>query len=269
MNFLGLLFRIINIGNVMKKVIHNESVKAGIVFDMDYTLVYPTVEFDVVFEKFFDVPLSTVSERWLGSIYDNPTAKGHEIIKYTFPDMSTEEAKEKAISFGLEWAKVHNIYPGCVDFLSTLKSNPLYKLGLLTNGPSDFQRAIIEFLDISKYFDVIVASGDEDVGVRKPNKDVFGIMAQKMNLSAESLFMLGDVIDKDIIPAVELGWGGIWIAPTVEIVEISPRISLQDLLSNSHSIQDNPLSIGWSDIEVESTSTLMALDQHQSNSYEF
>jgi len=262
MKFLSLMFRLINVGSVMKKVIHNESVKVGIVFDMDYTLVYPTVKFDAVFEKFFDVPLSTVSERWLGAIYENPMAKGHEIIKHTFPDMNTEEAQEKAVSFGLEWAKVHNIYPGCFEFLSTLKSNPVYKLGLLTNGPSDFQRAIVDFLDISKYFDVIVTSGDEDVGIRKPNKDVFNIMAQKMDLPAESLFMVGDVIDKDILPAVELGWGGIWITPNVEIVEIPNRISLQDLLSNSHVIQEKPLSIRWSDIEVEST--LIGQDQYES-----
>lgn len=224
--------------------------KKGIVFDMDYTLVYPTVKFDEVFQIFFDTPLNTVSERWLDAIYDNPRAKGYEIIKHTFPDMSIIEAQEKAVAFGLKWAKVHNIYPGCLAFLSNLKSKREYKLGLLTNSPSDFQRAIVDFLGISQYFDVIVASGDHDVGIRKPNAAVFSIMPQKMDLPG-SLFIIGDVIDKDIIlPAAALGWGGVWITPHVEKTESSSPVNLQDLLKSAHSIQDTPLSIGWSDINT-------------------
>lgn len=161
--------------------------KKGIVFDMDYTLVYPTIKFDEVFQYFFDTPLSTVSDRWLSAIYDNPRDKGYEIIKHTFPDMGAIEAQEKAVAFSLKWAKVHNIYPGCLAFLSNLKSKPEYKLGLLTNGPSDFQRTIVNFLGISQYFDVIVASGDHDVGIRKPNEGIFSIMAQKMELLPASL----------------------------------------------------------------------------------
>jgi hypothetical protein len=81
----------------------------GIVFDMDLTLIYPTVKFDKLFEDFFRVPHITVSETWLGTIYKNPLAKGYEVIQNTFPDISTADAEEKAMSFGLEWAKVHKI----------------------------------------------------------------------------------------------------------------------------------------------------------------
>lgn len=248
-----------------------ETIKKGIVFDMDYTLIYPTVKFDKVFDKVFNIPFSTVSDQWLGTIYSQPLAKGYDIVKSTFPEMSPSEAQEKADAIGLEWAKVHNIYPGCVEFLSALKSNPQYKLGLLTNGPSDLQRAIVEYFDMSKYFDVIIVSGDEDVGVRKPNPEVFRIMAKKMGLPAESLFMVGDVMEKEILPAVELGWGGIWITPNTEQIvkssnehKSSDSIKLQDLLKSSHSIQDKPLSISWADIEVESELIVRTPDQSNS-----
>jgi HAD superfamily hydrolase (TIGR01549 family) len=221
----------------------------GEMIQMDYTLVYPTVKFDEVFQNFFDTPLSTVSEKWLGAIYNNPKAKGYEIIRHTFPEMSIPEAQEKALEFGLEWAKVHNLYPGCMEFLRNLKANPEYKLGLLTNGPSDFQRAIVDFFEISECFDVIVASGDEDVGIRKPDSGVFDIMAQKMELPTESLFMIGDVMDKDILPAIKLGWGGIWVKPNVEKIGDS-HINFQDLLQDAYSISTEPLSITWSDISL-------------------
>lgn len=238
--------------NFMKK-----SAVRGLVFDMDYTLVYPTVKFDKVFEKFFDVPHHAVSDKWLGAIYNNPLDKGYQIIMHSFPNIDTVEAKAKAESFGLEWAKVHNIYPGCIEFLQALKANPDYKLGLLTNGPSDFQRAILDFLDIGKYFDVIVVSGD--VGVRKPNLEIFKIMAEKMQLSPESLVMVGDALEKEITPALELGWGGIWITPNTEQIFESNNedktincLNLQNLLENSYAMPTKPLEIRWSDIKVES-----------------
>lgn len=223
----------------------------GIIFDMDYTLIYPTVRFDKVFEDFFGVAHDTVSETWLDVIYNNPLATGHEVIRSTFPDISTVDAEEKATSFGLAWAKVHKIYPGCTEFLSSLKSNPQYKLGLLTNGPSDFQRAILDFLDLSKYFDVIVVSGDEEVGVRKPELEVFQIMSKKMDLQPDSLFMVGDALEKEILPALELGWGGLWIKPNIQTPDSTTQVPLQDLLANSYSTPSEPLSISWSNIYVE------------------
>ncbi len=221
----------------------------GIVFDMDYTLIHPIIKFSDVFENFFKVPHDSVSEAWLGTIYKEPLAKGVDIVRNTFPGI--EEVQEKAAAFGLEWAKAHEIYPGCVEFLSALKSNPKYKIGLLTNGPSDFQRVILEHLDLSKYFDVIVVSGDEDVGIRKPNLDVFRIMATKMQLPPESLFMVGDTKEKEILPALELGWGALWIKPDSVTREGEEIVSWENLLSTSHSMPNDPLSISWASIHVE------------------
>ncbi len=236
--------------------IKNSAIK-GIVFDMDYTLIYPGLEFDEVFEKFFGVPHHAVSDKWLGAIYNNPLDKGYEVIMRSFPNINISEAQAKAVSFAIEWAKVHNIYPGCIEFLRALKANSGYKLGLLTNGPSDFQRSIIDFLDIGKYFDVIVVSGD--VGVRKPEPEIFKITAKKMQLPPEFLFMVGDALEKEIVPALESGWGAIWIKPSTEQVANNTNnqknieeVNLQNLLENSYSMPTEPLTIGWSDIKIES-----------------
>lgn len=220
----------------------------GLVFDMDFTLIYPTIKFEEVFQEYFNIPFSNVSEKWLGAIYNDPKARGHKIIQRTFPDMSIDETKSKAEEFGLEWAKVHKIYPGCVEFLSSLRSNIDYKLGLLTNGPSDFQRAIINHFDITKLFDVIVVSGDDDVGVRKPNLEIFNIMARKMELAPDSLFMIGDIMDKDIKPAIEAGWGGIWVTPLSTEIKSKKPVKLQNLFDNSRNVQSEPLSIYWLDL---------------------
>ena len=48
----------------------------GIIFDLDHTLVYPRFEFEQVFEKFFSIPYSAVSDKWLGAIYNHPSGKG-------------------------------------------------------------------------------------------------------------------------------------------------------------------------------------------------
>ena len=48
------------------------------------------------------------------------------------------------------------------------------KLGLITNGLSEVQRARIKRLDLEQYFDAIVISAE--VGVAKPGKEIFDII---------------------------------------------------------------------------------------------
>ena len=59
------------------------------------------------------------------------------------------------------------VYPDAMDILQTLPG----KKGLVTNGPRLSQRMKIETFGLSKYFDVIVISGE--VGVAKPNPQIF------------------------------------------------------------------------------------------------
>lgn len=98
-------------------------------------------------------------------------------------------------------------YPGVDDLLADLKSN--YKLGLLTNGPSDIQWEKIEALGFDKHFDAIIVAGD--VGIYKPDVRVFELLLTKLSVAANHSLFVGDAYDADILGAQQAGMHTAWI----------------------------------------------------------
>lgn len=62
---------------------------------------------------------------------------------------------------------------------------------------------------ISNYFDMIIAS--DEVGVTKPNLEIFERVIKLVNLNPEDCVMVGDRLDNDIFPANKIGMKTIWI----------------------------------------------------------
>jgi len=98
-------------------------------------------------------------------------------------------------------------YPGINALLADLKAN--YKLGLLTNGPSDIQWEKIEALGFDQKFDAVIVAGD--VGIYKPDVRVFEMLLEKLGLTAEHSLFVGDSYDADILGAHQAGMYTAWI----------------------------------------------------------
>ena len=98
-------------------------------------------------------------------------------------------------------------YPGIDCLLADLKAN--YKLGLLTNGPSDIQWEKIKALGFDQKFDAVIVAGD--VGIYKPDVRVFEILLEKLSLTAEHSLFVGDSYDADILGAHRAGMYTAWI----------------------------------------------------------
>lgn len=71
-----------------------------------------------------------------------------------------------------------------------------YKLGLITNGPSDAQREKLDRVDASKYFETILISGD--FGRPKPDPFLFKLAFKWLDVSAGECVMVGDKLETDI-----------------------------------------------------------------------
>jgi HAD superfamily hydrolase (TIGR01549 family) len=71
-------------------------------------------------------------------------------------------------------------YHDAIHVLSSLKSK--YRLNLVTNGPSDIQRAEIDVLQIASYFDDVVVAGE--VGYAKPDPRIFDPLKSKLSIPA-------------------------------------------------------------------------------------
>ncbi|MBA7627985.1 Phosphoglycolate phosphatase [subsurface metagenome] len=92
-------------------------------------------------------------------------------------------------------------YPETQDVLSKLKEK--YVLGVITNGPSVYQREEISLLKLEAYFSHILIS--EEIGFRKPEKEIFQIAIKKAGCRPEEAVMVGDNLGEDIEAAKNLG----------------------------------------------------------------
>jgi len=80
-------------------------------------------------------------------------------------------------------------------------------VGLITNGPSVLQHAVIDALDIRKYFGSIIVS--EDVAVSKPDRRIFELGLQALGAQAETTLYVGDNEITDIQGAMNAGMNAV------------------------------------------------------------
>jgi len=122
----------------------------------------------------------------------------------------TEEIHQRCLEvYRLHEPDIH-LYDGVMEILTKLKNNG-YKLGIITDGRSEGQRAKIQVLGLGKYMDHIIVT-DELGGVkyRKPNETAFIQMADKLNVAFTRMCYIGDNINKDFIAPLKLGMRAVW-----------------------------------------------------------
>ena len=100
-------------------------------------------------------------------------------------------------------------YPDAHDVLSKLREK--YVLAIITNGPSVYQREEISLLKLETCFSHILIS--EEVGFRKPAKEIFQTALKKVDCRPEEAVMVGDSLREDIKPAKKLEMGTVLLDP--------------------------------------------------------
>lgn len=85
------------------------------------------------------------------------------------------------------------------------------KLGIITDGRIEGQRAKIDALELKEIFDEIIIT-DELGGpeFRKPNEKAFVLMCEKLNVLYTEAVYVGDNVRKDFIAPEKLGMQSIW-----------------------------------------------------------
>lgn len=99
-------------------------------------------------------------------------------------------------------------FPETVEVLDTLKDLGL-ALGLITNGPSEFQRGKLSAAGIDGYFDLVVASGD--IGLLKPAPEVFRRALAGLDVEPDRAIHVGDDFGADVAGAAGAGMAAVWI----------------------------------------------------------
>jgi putative hydrolase of the HAD superfamily len=94
------------------------------------------------------------------------------------------------------------LLPGALETLEYFGNLPK---AIITNGPSDVQRAAIKAVKLERYFQTILVSGDADVAIAKPNPRIFQIACERLGVEPTDTLMIGDRLDLDVEGAIAAG----------------------------------------------------------------
>lgn len=110
----------------------------------------------------------------------------------------------------------NNHFPNCffisqdtIKIINTLKTQ--VSMAIITNGVTQRQKAKIIHTNLDSYFDIILIS--EEVGYSKPDRRIFELALNKLNVQPEETLFIGDDLEKDISGCQNVNINGIWFNP--------------------------------------------------------
>ena len=115
---------------------------------------------------------------------------------------------EMAVAFQQLKTATIELFPGALDALHSLRSKGL-KLGLITNGNAQGQRAKVKGAGLEPIFDNILIEGE--FGVGKPDPQVFLHTLEQLEVTPDEAWMVGDNLVNDVGGAQAVGICGVWV----------------------------------------------------------
>ncbi|HDR7389248.1 HAD family hydrolase [Bacillus toyonensis] len=98
-------------------------------------------------------------------------------------------------------------FPDMHELLQQLKQRNI-KIGIITNGFTEFQMSNLRALNIHTYTNTILVSEAE--GIKKPHPEIFERALQKLNVKAEECLYVGDHPENDALGSEQVGILGVW-----------------------------------------------------------
>jgi phosphoglycolate phosphatase len=126
------------------------------------------------------------------------------LVQRALGEDATEADVEKGLAYFLEYYREHmldntDVYPGVREALVQLQQ---YPMAVLTNKPVHFSRAIIEGLELSRYFRYVY--GANSFETKKPDPQGAQILLRELQAAPHEAMMVGDS-DVDIKTARNAG----------------------------------------------------------------
>jgi putative hydrolase of the HAD superfamily len=100
------------------------------------------------------------------------------------------------------------LLPGAPEAIRLFRSKGV-RLALITNGSAETQWNKIRRFDLAGLFDHILIEGE--VGVGKPEAGIYRLALEKLGVSAEEVWMIGDNFEWEIAAPQRLGIKGVWL----------------------------------------------------------
>ena len=104
--------------------------------------------------------------------------------------------------FMVDYAAGMQLLPNALETLSYFSQQ---QKAIITNGPSDVQRAAIKAVNLEQFFQTIVVSGDADVCIAKPDPRIFQIACERLGVAPYETLMIGDRLELDVEGGISAG----------------------------------------------------------------
>jgi HAD superfamily hydrolase (TIGR01549 family) len=199
----------------------------AVFFDLDDTLhdhLYPfSKAFKDSFPKLFEqIDVASLYKKFrdfsdlLWKNYSNQELTLEELriarivmaLEFFQKDITNEQASKFQAQYELNLDNL-KLFAEVPELIKVLKAKEKL-FGIITNGPVQHQFNKINSLGLTNYVsrDHIIIS--DEVGVAKPNKQIFHYVAQKINMIPSEIVYIGDSWPNDVVAPMEAGWNAIW-----------------------------------------------------------
>ena len=233
---------------------HSELKYKHVFFDLDRTLWDFDAAAEVAFERIYDQynlkSLGIPSAHEFHEVYHPLNERLWELYredKITKDDLNRTRFLKPLEHYGIHdveladhlsedyvyWSpRIVRLVPGTMELLDYLK--PKYHLHLITNGFQEVQHTKLSGSGLEPYFETLTVS--EEVGVKKPNPEIFRYALRKAHATAEESLMIGDEMAVDIDGARAAGMDQIFFNVKGEHVvgersfEVRSLIAIKEIL---------------------------------------
>lgn len=188
----------------------------AVLFDFDETLQDRTKAFESYMDSFLAHFLPNLSLQEIEKCKEDmrTTGKGGYVNREEWYALLCDmwnwkdapSAEELAYHYDSTFGDHNVIFPHSIPLLEELKVKG-YITGVITNGPSLLQNHKMDNSGLRPYCDIVVVSGD--VGIHKPDSELFRYTANKLGLAPEECAYVGDHPVNDIQGALSAGMNAI------------------------------------------------------------
>ncbi len=158
--------------------------------------------------------------------------KIEKVFKKLFVQKGVKVTKAQVLfvaeAFRCYSTKYIRLYDGVIDLLDVLKAKGK-NIYLLSNAQRAFTENELNMFDLTKYFDGICISSDEECS--KPDVNYYNILFERFNLEKSESIMIGNDYLSDIGGAADFGIDSLYIHQS-----ISPNI--EGVLRSKYSVMD-------------------------------
>lgn len=184
----------------------------AVLFDFDETLQDRTKAFEKYMDTFFSAFLPDLTDGELEKRKEEMRKTGNggyvERVKWydalikSWQWKNAPSATVLAEHYDTQFGNHNEVFPESASLLKSLKEQG-FITGVITNGPSGLQHRKMETSGLLPCLDIVVVSGD--LGVHKPDKDIFIHTAERLGLKPCECIYVGDHPINDIQGALSAG----------------------------------------------------------------